>query len=149
MKTCKQCGIKKPMTEYYTHKQMADGHLNKCKSCVRSRVSNYMEANADYYKEYEKKRANLPHRVQARKAYDKTEAGKIARKKASKNYLEKFPLRRAAHIAVGNALRDGVLTKLPCLICGDESEAHHPDYSRPLDVVWLCSSHHKEAHKIK
>ena len=46
-------------------------------------------------------------------------------------------------------LKSGSLVRLPCLICGNESEAHHPDYSRPLDVVWLCSSHHKEAHKIK
>ena len=149
MKTCRECGIDKPMTEYYAHKQMADGHLNKCKSCVRSRVSIYSEKNSEYYKEYDKKRANLPHRVQARKEYAKTEAGKLATKKAHQNYIEKFPLRRAAHIIVGTALKSGSLVKLSCLICGNESEAHHPDYSRPLDVVWLCSSHHKEAHKIK
>ena len=146
MKTCKDCGIKKPMTEYYAHKKMADGHLNKCKSCVRSRVAIYTENNAEYCKQYDKQRANLPHRVAARKAYAKTEAGKLAIKKAGQKYIKNYPLRRAAHIITGNAIRDGRLKKEPCFICGGKSEAHHPDYSRPLDVVWLCVLHHKQAH---
>ena len=29
---------------------------------------------------------------------------------------------------------------------GDKAEAHHEDYSRPLDVVWLCSLHHHRRH---
>jgi hypothetical protein len=149
MKTCKECGIEKPMTEYYAHKEMADGHLNKCKSCVRSRVSKYAEKNSEYCKQYDKKRNALPHRIKARKEYSKTEAGKLATKKAHQNYLENYPLRRAAHIITGNAIKNGTLIKEPCLICGDVSEAHHPDYSRPLDVVWLCVKHHKETHKIK
>ncbi|QMV32651.1 hypothetical protein F1_00023 [Ralstonia phage Heva] len=32
--------------------------------------------------------------------------------------------------------------------CSEAPEAHHPDYSRPLDVVWLCDHHHKETHKM-
>lgn len=52
-----------------------------------------------------------------------------------------------ARRAVRNALRSGRLTKRPCWICGDDrSEAHHPDYSRPLDVEWLCRKHHRAAH---
>jgi len=27
-----------------------------------------------------------------------------------------------------------------------KAEAHHDDYSRPLDVRWLCKRHHEEAH---
>jgi len=148
MKTCRECQIEKPMTEYYKHKEMADGHLNKCKSCVRFRVAIYTEKNAEYYRQYDKERANLPHRVAARKAYAKTEAGKLAIKKAHQSYVENYPLRRAAHIITGNAIRNGILKKQPCLICGENSEAHHPDYSRPLDVIWLCTKHHKETHKL-
>ena len=34
-----------------------------------------------------------------------------------------------------------------CAVCGDtETEAHHEDYSKPLDVIWLCSSCHKQVH---
>lgn len=46
------------------------------------------------------------------------------------------------------AIRDGVLDRQPCEKCGTEKvHAHHTDYSKPLDVMWLCPKHHKEWHK--
>ncbi len=35
-KICIRCGDELPLVEFYKHKQMADGHLNKCKKCARS-----------------------------------------------------------------------------------------------------------------
>lgn len=44
------------------------------------------------------------------------------------------------------AKRQGEIKQQPCAECGDpNSEAHHPDYSKPLDVVWLCRPHHTKA----
>jgi hypothetical protein len=44
--------------------------------------------------------------------------------------------------------RRGVLVPEPCKICGSaKSEMHHPDYSKPLEVVWLCRDHHLDVHK--
>jgi hypothetical protein len=52
--------------------------------------------------------------------------------------------RLAAYAAVHNAKKRGILIQLPCCYCGSEkTEAHHPDYSKPLDVVWLCRKHHR------
>lgn len=149
MKTCKECGFEKPLSEYYAHQKMADGHLNKCKNCVRIRISKHRELNLDQIKAYDKQRAMIPKRIEARKEYGKTDAGKIAKKKALEKYRMKHTDRNYARIAVNNALRDGKIEKIPCLICGDEKvEGHHPDYSRPLDVVWLCNQHHREAHNL-
>lgn len=48
---------------------------------------------------------------------------------------------------VCRALKSGKLTKMPCEVCGDEwSEAHHEDYSKPLEVMWLCKRHHTDRH---
>lgn len=45
------------------------------------------------------------------------------------------------------AKKRGKLVKTACQVCGAvEVEGHHPDYSRPLDVVWLCREHHMEIH---
>lgn len=52
-------------------------------------------------------------------------------------------VRQAVRIAV-NA---GILTRLPCQVCGSEAEAHHPDYSKPLEVMWLCVPHHGAEHR--
>jgi len=61
------------------------------------------------------------------------------RKRNPKSYI--------AHLAVSAALRHGVIERKPCEHCGaSKSEAHHPDYERPYDVVWLCRKHHKAVH---
>ena len=61
-------------------------------------------------------------------------------------WRKQFPERKNAQAKVCRALKTGKLFKQPCFMCGEQAEAHHPDYSRPLDVVWLCSSHHRQAH---
>jgi len=47
-------------------------------------------------------------------------------------------------------LRRGTIKREPCSVCGDYwSQMHHPDYSRPAEVVWLCQKHHTEVHWAK
>ena len=38
MKTCIACDKTKPIGDFYAGKKMADGHLNRCKVCCRSRL---------------------------------------------------------------------------------------------------------------
>jgi hypothetical protein len=61
-------------------------------------------------------------------------------------WIEQNPERRKAQQAVRRAVLAGQIEKWPCMECGAEAEAHHPDYSNPLAVVWLCKIHHRAAH---
>jgi hypothetical protein len=51
-----------------------------------------------------------------------------------------------------NAMAAGKITKpSSCSRCGciprqSELDGHHPDYDRPLDIVWLCSNCHVNEH---
>lgn len=148
MKICRGCGEQKPLDQFYKHPATKDGFATKCKECAKSIVKSARIKNADHYKAYDSQRANDPGRVAARSAYAKTDAGKAAHRKACKKYIDNNPKRRAAQLAVGNAIRSGRLIALPCFECGMPAEAHHPDYDRPLDVVWLCPLHHKQVHAM-
>jgi len=46
-------------------------------------------------------------------------------------------------------IKNGWLIRQPCEICATDInvEAHHDDYSKPIDVRWLCKIHHAEHHK--
>lgn len=60
-------------------------------------------------------------------------------------------MKRKARIAVGNAIRDGIMVKADaCFFCSATGalHAHHPDYSRPYDVFWLCPQCHGKLHTI-
>lgn len=63
-------------------------------------------------------------------------------------FEERFPGKAAAHRAVKNALRSGKLARANCEACGAAgAEAHHDDYSKPLEVRWLCRSCHHRWHE--
>ena len=150
MKVCRECGLEKELTEFYVHKMMGDGYLNKCKECVKSRVNTHRSNNLEKAIEYDRKRNMLPHRVAARKQYMETESGKKARIERNKRYAERFPIRAFARHSVGNAVRDKRLVKAKfCSECGSDNkiEGHHDDYTKPLEVRWLCEQCHKKWHK--
>lgn len=134
-KMCFKCLETKPLSEFYKHKAMADGHLGKCKSCTKSDVSQNYRRNHDHYVAYERERNARPERRNNWLVYQT-------------NRRTKSPEKYKARNAVNNALRDGRLTKQPCKVCGNpNTEAHHKDYNKPLDVEWLCFQHHRsEAH---
>ena len=147
-KVCRQCEVEQRVMDYYRHPNSADGFMSICKACHRTNVRANYQRNREHYREYERGRANLPHRVEARERYAQTPEGKANASRAKRRYIERNPVKRAAQVAMGNALRDGRLTPKPCEVCGHEqAQAHHDDYSKPLDVRWLCTTHHAEWHK--
>lgn len=153
MKVCFKCGAEKPLTEFYKHKGMSDGHLNKCKQCTRCDTKENREKNIDYYKAYDRNRhwADPSRRaasIEATRLWHRENSERS--RELKKNWIKKNPLKRAAHVKVGNALRSGKIKKEPCVMCGDTKvQAHHTDYTKPLDVVWLCQKHHTEVHTSK
>ena len=146
-KLCRQCQTEVRVADFYRARGMTDGRMSICKSCHRSNVRENRTANIDRYREFDRQRANLPHRVAARAAYAETLEGKAALARGSKAWAGRNPLKRKAQFAVSNAIRDGKLTRQPCEQCGERAQAHHDDYSKPLDVRWLCTVHHAEWHK--
>ena len=69
------------------------------------------------------------------------------RNKLVKEYAKRYPERRRAQWKVREAIKKGKLVKESCIICGNEKvHGHHQDYSKPLEVIWLCAKHHKALH---
>lgn len=62
-------------------------------------------------------------------------------------YEARYPQKKIAHRALNYAVRLGRVVRLPCELCGNvKSQAHHDDYSKPLEVHWLCRQCHWTEH---
>lgn len=145
MTVCARCDSDKEPAEFYAKDRT-------CKECRKSMVRANRAANVEHYRAYDRQRASRQDRVAARAAYQATEEGRLASNRAKRAYIDRDPVRRAAHRAVRNAVRAGVLVAPPvCLnlecIKPGPVEAHHTAYDHPLGVDWLCASCHKAVHR--
>ena len=159
---CATCGKVLPVTDFYSEDTIR-GHTKRCKPCLKL-----------YKQEYNKKH---PEKREAwRKAYRATHAANERRRRTEhpetvkeinhrmyllhgekyrrivSEYREQYPERERAHNVFRSAVRGGKLI-LPsvCECCGEEGriQGHHEDYSKPLDVVWLCGRCHGDYHRGK
>ncbi len=56
-------------------------------------------------------------------------------------------LKKQVRRKVRTEIGAGRMVRQSCQVCGDiKTDAHHEDYSKPLDVDWLCSHHHHVRH---
>lgn len=141
MGECKTCGKTEVEVEFY------DSIKTYCKEHWKQRVRENRRKNIDHYRSFDRRRANLPHRVEARQKYSRTEAWRRSHNTACKKYEENHPDKRRAHVITGNAISSGSLKKEPCEVCRSLIvQAHHDDYTKPLEVRWLCAEHHAEHH---
>ena len=133
MKTCIKCDLPKNESEFDRDKRAKDGLQGQCKECgKKADHSRYLanrqlvlDRNAKWVKDNPERRAEI-------------------RAKGDREQKAKHPERIKARQAVYRAIKTGRLVKEPCH-CGEtEVQGHHEDYSKPLDVEWLCAKCHSK-----
>lgn len=116
---------------------------------VPSYMRAWREANPEKVQEYQRKRPKRTPEQEREKyvAYMKKLHGEDWKPRSERPVNPMKELKRKAMVTYRTALKRGKLTRTPCHVCGESKvEGHHPDYARPLDVVWLCKKHHMEIH---
>ena len=141
-KTCFQCHRTLSILNFYRHPKMADGHLGKCKECARKYASHSYRAKAGDAEWVERERCR------GRDKYHRL-YGNGPNWQSPKGTPEQ---KRAAMVALGNAVRDGRIVKPKrcgdCGTGGTRIHGHHEDYSKPLAVHWVCPLCHRKRHAI-
>lgn len=146
MKTCKACGSEKSIHDFYNQDRT-------CKDCRKIKVRANRASKIEYYRNYDAWRyANHPKVRERHKRYQGTDAGKDALRRSRASWMNRKPEARAAHVILGNAVRDGRIDKPKfCPVCLEfkpsrQIHAHHDDYAKPLEVRWMCAQCHTKEH---
>ena len=136
MKRCRICSEEKPLAEFYRHSKMANSFSGECKKCTCARMRRYRQNN-ESVREYD--------RIRGRNA-----KRKLQKAKQLVTYREQNEAAYKAHNALNRAVRDGKITKEPCVKCGESKvHGHHSDYAEPLSVIWLCAKCHARHHALE
>ena len=136
-KQCTKCKEIKLLEDFSPNKNGVHGRASNCKKCGAAYTRKYY-----YSKPGASKKAQERFKEWREKNRGKYRAAKL------KNYY-KHPHKTHASVAVNRAIRSGLMKRLSCAICGEaQTEAHHFSYEKQhwLDVVFLCTEHHEEAH---
>lgn len=134
MKKCSECGHEKPLSEFNKLRKSKDGHQSICRACCsaynKARYASDPERHKGNVRKY---RENNPRKVLETRL--KTCAKSPSRTRANK-VVE-------AALACGELENPGVCYGCGCVAGEHRIEAHHHDYSKPLDIVWLCTPCHR------
>lgn len=108
-----------------------------------------LEKQRERQRKWQKKnRKNNPEKV---KEYDKISHKRRREKERvyARSYKKKVdPIKLSARTILNNAVRLGKIIKPnKCQNCENKKiQGHHPDYTKPLEVIWLCTKHHELEH---
>ena len=155
---CTMCERILPLSEFYKSKIAKRGHEGKCKKCryeqfkqwsknnkdkIRANCIKYQEVNKDKIRE----RKKIYQKQYAQKHYIEYRQKII---EYQKQYAKKYPSKARARGIVKNHIKYGKIKRPTiCSCCNrkDVIHAHHEDYSKPLEIIWLCASCHRLLHK--
>lgn len=157
---CNKCSTEKPIKEFYKKKDSKTGRSSYCKVCIRGQMRKYHHENREqrisYKKEwYEKNKEEAREKIYAWKKENPEymrqwhEQNKDKHAANIKRWHEKHPHYLKCHKEFRSALKQGKLFRPDrCSLCNREGkiEGHHHDYSKPLDVVWVCKECHNDIH---
>lgn len=135
LRYCAACKDKKPLAEFYYFQTRGVYHCY-CKDCQKVRTHNYYRRNRDKV-------------IAQRDKYRATPEGRAAAKKSGEAAYKRYPEKVTARHALVQAVKSGRVQKPEvCDNCGASGKihGHHPDYSKPLDVMWLCNPCHRDVH---
>ena len=139
MKQCIACGRNKSISEFNCNAARRDGFMSMCRICASAYQSSYRRTPEfrAYRREYMKK-------------YRKTSKGKVTLVEADEKWKSRNVAAVIAHKKVLNEIRYGRLARPDrCEECGNGGPlvAHHLDYSKPINVEWLCNLCHTARHE--
>lgn len=172
-KVCTGCKIEKEFTEFGKYTKAFDGLNQKCKECCKARAKltvhseSAIEKREKYRSEWQKKkRPILNVRLRERylrkidesreqskirtRRYLQSEKGKAKHIETTRQYEKENPEKINAQRKVRRAIKSGKLIRSHfCQICKKEAKTHghHEDYSKPLEVIWMCSVCHLYHHQ--
>ncbi len=102
-----------------------------------------------YQREYQRRwaRANRDKRLVYEKNWHDKNPG--TREKYRQINRDRHPEKQRARGILSKHVADGKIIRQPCEVCGvtTDVQGHHDDYSKPLEVRWLCRTHHMEVHR--
>lgn len=134
LKACTKCCVVKPLDDFHNSKKDPSGKKYCCKKCTTDAAVLWQKENHTRLRE-------------TRSRYARSEQGKAKKREWAAISKERNPEVFAAYNRVNTAKQNGSIIRRPCEKCGAEpAEGHHDDYTKPLEVRWLCHKHHNEYH---
>jgi hypothetical protein len=148
-KICNKCHKKHPIEFYYIDRTMTLGRSNSCKSCTAKRILENRNKKKEHYDMICAAYGRTEKALAQKRAYAKTERRRLVKEIAVAKNRNKYPEKYYARVETRKAILRGDLKIKPCSRCGTKTKvhAHHEDYSKIFDIVWLCYKHHAERHR--
>jgi hypothetical protein len=145
--TCRVCGGPVSLTP----KQIKKAHY-ECRPCGRERERAYRKQRREAGNPV--KTAPVPiEKVRARaQTYGRLPHVRQRRAERAREYLAdpEHAFKNRVRRATRHAIAAGAIKVQPCEVCGETKvDAHHDDYSKPLEVRFLCRYHHTQHHKAE